>query len=330
MSPIDHIGPRVKLHDLHVLMTVVQAGSMNKAAMLLNTTQPAVSRSIGQLERTIGIRLLDRGPRGVEPTDCGRALLDGGAAVFDDLRQTFKKIEFLSDPESGEVRVGCNPFLAASFVAAVVDRLSRQHPRVVFQLVAATSEKLYSELHQRSVDFLITRRVGAFADERLGFEFLFDDCYVIAAGAQSPLVHRSKSTLADLTNEPWVLPPPDSPIGAAAREAFRAKGLKFPRVTVVTVPPDVRIRLLATGRFLTILPASALHFPTTESEIRILPVELPAARVPNGIVSLKNRTLSPVARLFIKHAREVAKELTNGEVIASNSRVCRSKKELVR
>ena len=71
----------------------------------------------------------------------------------------------------------------------------------------------------------------------------------------------------------------------------------------------MRISLLATGRFLTIFPASVLRFPTKRPEIKVLPVELPIARVPIGIVTLKNRTLSPVAQLFIEHAREVAKPL---------------------
>src|SRR5713226_1606792 len=90
MQLSDRIGLRMKLHDLHVLMAVVQAGSMSKAAALLNTTQPAISRSIAELERTIGVRLLERNPQGVEPTEYGRALLDGGVAVFDDLHQAVK------------------------------------------------------------------------------------------------------------------------------------------------------------------------------------------------------------------------------------------------
>jgi len=135
MQLSDRIGLRMKLHDLHVLMAVVQAGSMSKAAALLNTTQPAISRSIAELERTIGVRLLDRNPQGVEPTEYGRALLDGGVAVFDGLRQAAKNIEFLADPAAGEVRVGCTPLLAASFVSALVDRLSRRYPRIVFHVV---------------------------------------------------------------------------------------------------------------------------------------------------------------------------------------------------
>src|SRR3979490_361121 len=92
MQLSDRIGRRMKLQDLHVLMTVVQEGSMGKAAERLNTVQPAVSRSIAELEHALGVRLLDRHRQGVEPTECGRALLECGAAVFDDLRQGVKKI----------------------------------------------------------------------------------------------------------------------------------------------------------------------------------------------------------------------------------------------
>jgi DNA-binding transcriptional LysR family regulator len=106
----DRTGLRLKLHDLHVLMTVVQAGSMSKAATHLNTTQPAVSRSIAVLERAVGVRLLERNSHGIEPTAYGRALLNGGVAAFDDLRQAVRNIEFLADPTAGEVRIGCTPY----------------------------------------------------------------------------------------------------------------------------------------------------------------------------------------------------------------------------
>jgi DNA-binding transcriptional LysR family regulator len=90
-------------------------------------------------------------------------------------------------------------------------------------------------------------------------------------------------------------------------EAFRANGADYPRTTVVTDSPHARMSLLASGRFVTILPASALKFPAMRSEIKVLPVHLPRTRVPNGIVTLKARALSPVAQLFIDCAREVAK-----------------------
>src|ERR1700675_3598788 len=119
MQPSERIGARMKLHDLHVLMAVVQAGSMSKAAALLHTGQSAISRSIAELEHAVGVRLLDRSRQGVEPTEYGRALLDGGSAVFDELRQAVKNIEFLTDPKAGEVRVGGNDSLIVGILPAV-------------------------------------------------------------------------------------------------------------------------------------------------------------------------------------------------------------------
>src|SRR4051812_29888061 len=118
MELSDRIGRRIKLHDLHVLMAVVQAGSMSKAAALLNTTQSAISRSVAELEQTIGVRLLDRNPQGVEPTQYGHALLKRGVIAFDELKQGVRDIEFLSDPGAGELYVDSTPAMSEGIVLA--------------------------------------------------------------------------------------------------------------------------------------------------------------------------------------------------------------------
>jgi len=167
--------------------------------------------------------------------------------------------------------------------------------------VTALPSTLHRNLHERNVDLVIAGNASPIADERLGFEFLLEDSYVIAAGAQCPWARRRRIELAELVNYSWVLPP------SMAMEAFRARGLDYPRTTVVTESSQVRMTLLATGRFVGIFRASSLRFLTRLPEFKVLPIELPMARVPVGIVTLKNRTLSPTAQLFIEHAREVAK-----------------------
>src|SRR5260370_62477 len=148
--------------------------------------------------------------------------VDGGVAVFDDLRQAVKNIEFLADPTAGEVRIGCTPILAASFVSAVVDRLSRRYPRIVFHLVTAYLEPLRRELSERNVDLLIVRRFGPTADERLDFEFLFDDSYVVAAGAQNQWGRRGRIELAGMASESWDPPPPDRRVWASGTKGLSA------------------------------------------------------------------------------------------------------------
>src|SRR4051812_17592310 len=152
MQLSDRIGRRLKLHDIHVLMAVVQAGSMSKAATLLNTTQSAISRSIADLEQTIGVRLLDRGPQGVEPTQYGRALLKRGVAAFGELKQGVQDIEYLSDPGAGELWVGSSLAMSEGIVLTVIDKLSRQYPRVVFHVVPGVLPGLYDDLRARRIE----------------------------------------------------------------------------------------------------------------------------------------------------------------------------------
>jgi DNA-binding transcriptional LysR family regulator len=307
----ERIGRRVKLRDLHILLAVAKSGTMGKAAADLAMSQPAVSKAIADLEYALGVRLLDRSPQGVEPTNYGRALLKCGTAVFDDLRQGVNALEFLADPTAGELSIGCTEPLAAGFVTAVIDRLSPRYPKAVFNVVTGDLQGLRDgQLRERNIEFAIMPIPDLPQD--MNVETLFDDRHVVLAAANSKWVRRRNLALADLIDEPWVLPPPDSPVGTYIAGAFRAAGLPPPRARVPTFSVPLHQSLLATGRFLTALPISMLHhhahFP-----LRVLPVKFPAAHRPTGIVTLKNRTLSPLAELFIDCARKVARPLAKAQ-----------------
>jgi DNA-binding transcriptional LysR family regulator len=305
----DRIGRRLKLRDLHILLAVVQCGSMAKAAGQLSVSNPVVSKAVSDLERTLGVRLVDRSAHGVEPTIYGRALLDHALSVFDELRQAVKHVEFLADPTAGDARIGSSIAIASGLITAVVDRLSRQHPRIVFHLLAAESSVTYRALEERKVDLVIARIFNPIEDDRLDAEVLYDEQEVVVAGAHNPWTGRRKIKLAELMRDPWTLPPPDTLSGSVIAQAFRDAGLDLPPTTIITSTVPVRSALLATGRFLTIMPNSVLQFSANNPAIKRLPVELPTTRRPVGIITLKKRTLSPVAQLFIQCAREVAKPI---------------------
>jgi DNA-binding transcriptional LysR family regulator len=236
MDEFERIERRLKLHDMRVLISVVQAGSMHKAAERLATSQPAVSRAIADLERALGARLLDRRPSGIEPTQYGHAIIKRGLAVFDELRQGVKDIEFLTDPTSGELRIGCSEYAAGGPVLAVIDRLTRRHPGMAFDVVTGPVLTIYRDLTERRVELVITRIVE-FADrDNMLVENLFDDDIVTVAARQNPWTRRRRIELAELVNEPWTLPSHDTGIGAFAIDAFRARGLKPPRATVSLTP----------------------------------------------------------------------------------------------
>lgn len=149
-----HIGRRLKLRNLHVFFTVVQHGSLAKAASHLGVSHPAVSQLIAELEHALGARLLDRTSRGVTPTIYGQALLARGRAAFDELKQGIRDIEFLSDPSIGEIRMGCPAGIEAILVP-VIEQFTRRYPGIVLDVYVEEVETLATKLRDRKLDFIV-------------------------------------------------------------------------------------------------------------------------------------------------------------------------------
>jgi DNA-binding transcriptional LysR family regulator len=306
----ERIGRRIKLRDLHILLAVVQCGSMAKAAEYLAISQPVVSKVIADLEHALGVRLLDRDRHGAEPTIYGDALLKRGVAAFDELRLGVKDIEFLVDPTAGVLRIGGTESMAAGLIPAIIDRISRQHPRIAFHIRQAPSTaQLDRELRDRNIDLIIGRVPGQIV-EGLNIEILFDEPVFVVATMQNPLARRRRRMeFADLAGELWVLPSPETTAGLLISDIFQAGGLEVPQTGVVCNSMQLHDALLATGRFLALLPGSFLRFSAKRRSLKVLPVEMPFRSTPVGIVTLKNRTLNPLAKLFIDCARAVSRPL---------------------
>jgi DNA-binding transcriptional LysR family regulator len=303
------IGRRLRLRDLHIFFTAVQRGSMAKAAQTLRITQPAVSKVIADLEHTLGVRLLDRSAQGVEPTKYGRALLARSNAAFDELRQSVRDIEFLADPTVGEVRIGCQETFAAAILPSVIRRFSKSYPRVtlhVEQLGSLAAES--SALRERTIDlgmFLLVKPHDEklFADD-LNVEVLFLEQMVIVAGRHSRWARRRKIDLAELVDEPWVLTESDTLSYLRIVEAFAARGLGAPTRILQTLSSHIRVNLASSGSHIATVANSTLRVYGERFALKALPVDIPARPWPAVIVTLKNRTLSPVVEHFIQHVRD--------------------------
>jgi DNA-binding transcriptional LysR family regulator len=286
-------------------------GSMGKAAQRLAVSQPSVSKAIADMEHTIGVRLLDRTPKGVEATAYGRALLRRGMGAFDELRQGIKEIESLADPTVGEVRVGCPDVFAAGLLSAIIDRFSGQYPRVVVSVTAANNiTQEFRQLRDRAVDFLLAGFPRSLAEDDLELEFLYEDRPFIVAGRNSRWARRRKIELADLIHEPWLLPREGIFVSLLA-EAFQTNDVPIPKLGVRSYSVHQRMMLLATDRFVSAEIGSVLRFNADRFPLKVLPVNLAIRPWPVWIVTLKNRTVSPVVQTFLDCVREVAKSLAN-------------------
>jgi DNA-binding transcriptional LysR family regulator len=303
------IGRRLKLRDLHILFAVVKRGSMAKAAVHLAMTQPAVSESIANLEAALRVRLLDRTPQGVVPTVYAHALLRRGQIVFDELREGLKEIESLANPASGEVSVAAGDTMAASLLPAVIDRLSRRYPKIVVRVIQASAERTdFPELRERKVDLALARVPRSFKAEDLTCERLFDDPHRVVVGLRSPWARR-KVSLAQLVDEPWLFAS-NEVVRELVAEAFKARGLDVPRERVVGSSILMRNHLLATGRFITVLPESVIRYNARQWGLKALPLDLKVTPRAVAMLTLKGRTVAPVPALFIQQVREAAQKVS--------------------
>ena len=303
----DRLKRRVKLRDLDTLMAVAQAGGMRKAAEQLHMSQPAVSKAIAELEGALGVRLLDRTSKGVEPTVYGRALLRRGQVIFDELRQGVNEIGFLAEPGVGELSIGCGESLMASLVPAVIDRMHRQHPRLVFKMESGDPPVLLNHfLRERICEMVMLRPWEPLTGPDLQVEPLFHERIAVVADARGAWARRRKLVLAELIDEPWILSHVEVRPGSPVMHAFEDQGIGLPKNLILSGSLNLRYSLLATGRYLTVMPSTVLKFCPGRGAVKALPVELPHWPIPTVVATLRHRALSPVAELFIERARELS------------------------
>ena len=308
----DTISRRLKLRQLNVLVAVARWGSMAKAAEHLAISQPVVSKAVAELEQVVGVRLFDRVPGGVEPTPHGRALLKRSVAIFDDLRTSVSELETLSDPTAGELRIGCEENLSTGLLPTLIDRLTQKYPRLQFDVALGDPATLQQrDLLNRRVELAIMRIAHQSLDHALQASVLCQDRMWVVAGMNNPWARRRKIALADLVKERWCLPPPEHPVGALVIEAFNSVGLDPPRRAVSVGSALCTSNIVAQGQYLGVLGTMFLHFNPPSVRLKVLPIDFPVTAPPISIVTLKDKTLSPAAQLFLDFTREVVQPLVS-------------------
>lgn len=306
MDWAERVGRRLQLRDLHVLLAVAQCGSMTKASQQLAISHPVVSKTISDLERTLGVKLFDRHSQGVEPTPHGRALLRCGTAVFDEMRQGLIQLDHLSNPTSGELNIGCPEGMIAGTVMSVADRFCRQYPNVQLHVLPALLD--YGDLRARNVELLIGRSHRPIVETDLDVENLFNDQFVVVAGADTRFAKLDEPTFAEILDEPWILPPRDSVPGHVVWQIFEEGDVTPPTARITSLSLQLTTGLIAKGNFVGILPSSVVKLSAYQSQLKILPIKIAQRFLATDLITIRNRTLSPLAGLFIQCTREVVKD----------------------
>ena len=304
----DRIGRRLRLKDLHTLQTVAEVGSMAKAAERLALSQPAISKAVSDMEHALGASLLDRSARGVALTESGRLLVERTRIVFDEISQGVSDIEGLSDPTRGIVKIGTTEPVA-SVVSEIISRMASEYPRARYDVMISDLDTLIGELRQRTRDVIVARWAARPMADDLAVQPLFKSPLAVMAAQGQPLLRRKKLSLADVMDERWTLSPPNSFLGRIVVDLFRRRKLPLPRAVVTTISIHMRLDLLASGGFLTILPAQMLRSRAHRAWLRALDVDLPDTLQPIAAITLKKRQAGGAIKLFEQTSLEICKTL---------------------
>lgn len=301
----ERVGRKLKLRDLHTLQVVSTVGSMAKASHELGLSQPAISKAIAEMEQALGVPLLERSSTGVEITPYGSLLVDRVRVIFDEVRQGVEDIRLLADPAQGEVRIGTTEALTV-LLADIIDRLTGKYPRVTFHVSVSDTTTLMRELREREIDIVVTRWNARNAADDVLADVFYDAPLAVLAHRRHPLVREKSLELSDLRNERWTLSPPDSFLGRMVGDAFRRHRVDLPKSAVTSLSIYMRLTLLASGRFITMLPNSILQHPTDKTWLRELPVRINDASGRIAAITLKQRRARGTVELFRQACREMS------------------------
>lgn len=306
MRAIDLLNGRLKLRHLVLVVAIAEHGSVLRAAENLHLAQPAVTRSLREVEHILGVELFTRGPRGVTPTLFGEAFVEHARAVLAELRRAGDRISGLADGEVGTVTIGT--LLAGSNVLLprAIASLKENRPGITVIVQEATFDAQVPRLLDGEID-LILGRLNPIEELRGVRQItLYSEPVRLVARRGHPARDRAGLCLADLLDYPWVLPLEQTALRHELEQVFRGEGLAPPG-NLVECTSVLTVRTLV--RDTDMIAALPELVARTDSEIAPLPVPLETVRRQVGVTLPAHRPPTPSARLMLEHLRERAAEV---------------------
>lgn len=302
---LSKLESRLGLRHLNLIVAIADGGSLQAAANAVGLTQSAVTKALQEAEALVGARLFDRGNRGVTLTAEGAILLAHARLVLSQLRHAGQELEDLRSGTGGRVAVGVSVSAAVRMLPEAIAAVRKTRPNLAITVQEGTTDVLLPQLRQGELDLIIGRLPAFSVGSDVAEEILCDDHARIVVRAGHSLLSRKKLTLRDLSDQPWVLPRPETSLRRQIDEAFRIENAAAPTSYVESVSILTNRSLVLVADHLAVWPVQLVSFEAGLGHIVPLPIELPTMRQPIGILTLRAARLSPAAETLIAALRRL-------------------------
>lgn len=291
---------RLKLRHLQLLVTLDDQRHLGRTASHLHTSQPAVSRTLAEIEVAVSEKLFSRTAKGTFPTAAGEVLVRHARQALQVLRNADEEIGVLREGLNGRLRIGTNYSSAAYIVPNALILLTESAPRLRVTVREASLDSLLPELVGRKLDAIVARLDRRVAREELEFHKLFDEPMSLVAGRAHPLAARRKLRWSDLQDFSWILPLEDNPVREGLEALFLRNGMRQVAARIECGSILVNSVLLNGTDAISVLPGSvALHYEKL-GLLRTLPLSLPQIFGPIGLITTREQPQPDGLQLFAK------------------------------
>ena len=300
---------RLKTRQLLLLVALDDERNIHRASEKLNTTQPAASKQLKDLEDMLGVSLFERHSRGMTPTSYGEAMIRHSRMALTSLASAHEDIVALKAGLAGQVDIGVILTPAISLLPRAIARVKQQAPMLRIGVHMEGSNVLLERLQLGSLDFMVARILEQEDRTDLQFDELADEPICAVARIGHPMQEMANLTLADIAQAGWILSPCGSILRHRFEMMFRRVGLQPPGNVIDTTASLVITSLLQQSDFLHVMPREIAEYYRQYGMLTILPVELPCRMDSFGIITRTNQLQSPAAKILLHAIRDIAQEI---------------------
>ncbi len=294
---------RIRLRHLHTFVAVAQQGTLGRAAETLNLSQPALSKTLNELEQLTGTRLFERGRLGAQLTVPGEQFLTHAVKVLDALNTAGQALNRKEDASADVVRVGALPTAALGILPAAIGRFHQQQKSTSLQVATMNNTMLLAGLKSGEIDLGIGRMSDPELMGGLNYELLFLESLKLVVRPGRPLLQET-ITLSRVMEWPVVVSPKGTVPRQNAETLLQSQGCKMPAGCIETLSASLSRQLTVDYDYVWFVPSGAVKEDLRQATLVSLPVPTQSAGEPIGILTRVDIPLSTGAQMLIAAIRK--------------------------